>query len=243
MVGARPMILEFVQLMQQPSQRSVRLGRYFLIGFGLCLASIGLKILVVWAAETYLYSIPWVGGFLGSLEFLELSNLILLAMLGFGLGAATYYLPTHWPTLQKQLLLFATIPILIGMSAFTRHALWVQRVGLQANLSPILATEATDRFLKRETNHQGPLGFYYYTAKVTEPPTQLRSLQGTQVGLSDQGLQTELADLANSGQTQFSFLSFLFNHVGWGIRLIHLFLAVFIAFIYFFKGQLWSETL
>jgi hypothetical protein len=234
------MIFEF---MQQPSQRSVRLGRYFLIGLALCLLTIGLKILVVWATETYLYSIPWVGGFLGSLEFLELSNLILLAMLGFGLGAATYYLPEHWPTLQKQILLFATIPLLIGMSAFTRHALWVQRVGLQANLSPTLAAETTNRFLKRETDHQGSLGFYYYTAKVTEPPTQLRSLESTQSGLSDQGLQTELNDLARSGQTQFGLLSFLFNNVGWGIRLIHLLLAIFIAMVYFFKGQLWSDTL
>ena len=69
--------------------KNYRIVLYFLIGLTLCLATIGLKVIATWAVETYLYALPLVGGLFASLELVEVTTVILAALLAVSLGALT----------------------------------------------------------------------------------------------------------------------------------------------------------
>ncbi len=75
-------------LMPIDSKRS-RIPVFFAIGIGLSLLLAALKAIAAWLADVFLYSVPWIGGFLKSIELIELFNLVVFAILGAGIGAAT----------------------------------------------------------------------------------------------------------------------------------------------------------
>ena len=219
-------------------RRSSRIDLYFLFGLILCLGSVGLKVLATWAAETYLYSIPVIGGMLTSLEIVEVSNLFVFMLLGLGLGAVTLCLPDTWELWSRLALLIVAMPVVFSASYITRHDLWVQRVATRAGISQAEAFVITDAFLEKETGHKGSWGFYHYTARVTQPPSQPHQLDPT-AGDEMILLQNELARYSGVKSGVFSFL---LNSAGWGIRLVYILLSVFLGLVYFFKGKLWADS-
>ncbi|MEO0457021.1 MAG: hypothetical protein AAF152_10650 [Cyanobacteria bacterium P01_A01_bin.114] len=227
--------------MQSTQKKTVlktsRIGLYFFVGIILCLSAAGLKVLATWAVETYLYALPVIGGILTSVELVEVSNLIIFVLLGLGLGAATVYLPHTWGLWPRLILLAIAVPMIFSVSYITRYGLWVQRVAERSGISETEAVTMTDSFLERETGHTGKWGFYRYTARVTQPPTQpnrLDPVAGNEIVL----LQNELARYSGM---KVGIFAFFFNRAGWLIRLLYLLVSVFFGIVYFFKGQLWAD--
>lgn len=225
---------------RQPQPR--RIGLYCALGIIACSLTIAVKLAIVWGVDSYLYSLPVVGGVLASLEVAELSSPILLALLGLTLGALTYYLPTGIHIGSRLLLLVLAIPLVLLSGYKMRHTLWMRQVATQESLSISQAQQATDTFLQRETSRTGGLGFYWYTADQATPPTRLTNLETVN---DINSLQEQLTDLGRR-QTGliglgFSFYYWLFNHAGWGIRAIYALLSGFMGLSYFFKGQLWAN--
>ncbi|MGD1854787.1 MAG: hypothetical protein ACFB2W_11100 [Leptolyngbyaceae cyanobacterium] len=219
-----------------------RMGLYCFLGIFACGLAIACKLAVVWGVDTYLYSLPMVGGVLASLEVAEISSPILLALLGLMLGALTYYLPTAVSQGARLALLALTLPLVLLVGHKMRHSIWVQQVATQESLSIAEAQQVTDTFLQRETNKAGSVGFYWYTATRATPPTRLNNLEtvndvsSLQAQLTDLGRrQTGLFGLA------FSLYNWLFKQAGWGIRAIYALLSGFMGLSYFFKGQLWAD--
>ncbi|MEM8807890.1 MAG: hypothetical protein AAGF01_17860 [Cyanobacteria bacterium P01_G01_bin.38] len=218
-------------------RKPARIGLYFFVGIILCLAAAGLKVLATWAVETYLYALPVVGGVLTSLEVVEVSNLILFVLLGLGLGAATVYLPNTWGLWARLALFAIAVPLIFSVSYITRYGLWVKQVAARSGIPETEAVSLTDSFLQRETGHSGKWGFYRYTARVTQPPTQpnrLDPVAGDEIVL----LQNELARYSG---VEVGLFAFLFDKAGWCIRLLYLLVSVFFGIVYFFKGQLWAD--
>ncbi|NJL44958.1 MAG: hypothetical protein HC922_02835, partial [Leptolyngbyaceae cyanobacterium SM2_3_12] len=85
--------------------------RYVLTVIAITAALIGVKLLITWAAETFLHPIPILGGWLKSLEIVELSNIVLFALLGFGIGGAARYLPAKTSLGLKSIALMLALPL------------------------------------------------------------------------------------------------------------------------------------
>lgn len=198
---------------------------------------VALKALTAWLAATQLYTLPLIGGVLTSLEIAEIANVVIFAILGFGLGALTLYLPKLWMLGPKILLLVLALPFILGTGYIVRHRLWVREVALQAGVNPIQAVEVTDSFLQRETGSSGRLGFYRYTAQVSEPPIHLENLQT----LSTSEVEALTNQLSQYSGLQVNLFAMLFNRAGWGIRLIYLMISGFMGLIYFYKGKIWAD--
>jgi hypothetical protein len=214
-----------------------RVELYFLSGIALCLLMVALKALAAWITETYVYTLPLIGGVLTSLEIAEMANLVIFVILGVGLGALTLYLPTNWTLVPKLTLLMASLPLILSTGYIVRHSLWVRQVADRAGLSPDQAQAATNDFLERETGRGGNWGFYQYTARVSQPPTQLTNLQA----LSSEEMATLQGQLSQYSGSSSNLFTFIFNRVGWGVRLIYLLLSGFLGLFYFFKGKLWAD--
>ena len=217
------------------------MGIYFLLGILVCGSTIASKLAVVWGVDSYIYSLPIVGGVLASLEIAEISSPILLALLGIALGALTYYLPSDINLGMRLLLLGITLPLVLILGHRVRYYTWLQRVADQESLSLEQAQQVTDTFLRRETDKSGSVGFYWYTATRAVPPTRLDNLETSN---DTSSLQTQLTDLGKR-QTgllglAFTVYNWLFAHAGWGIRAMYALLSGFIGLAYFYKGQRWA---
>ncbi|MEL6247214.1 MAG: hypothetical protein AAFY78_07810 [Cyanobacteria bacterium J06648_16] len=217
--------------------KNYRIVLYFLIGLTLCLATIGLKVIATWAVETYLYALPLVGGLFASLELVEVTTVILAALLAVSLGALTVYLPVAWPLVSKLALLVVTLPLIMAAGYVTRQTLWVRQVSLEAGVSPVQAQEMTDAFLRREVGESGAWAYYRYTATTPQPPVQFNNL--TTLSTEDMAaLQDQLSAVSGVDSGLFNTL---FNTVGWLIRLVYIVLIGLMSLIYFFKGKLWAD--
>ncbi|ESA37185.1 hypothetical protein N836_04095 [Leptolyngbya sp. Heron Island J] len=218
------------------------LGIYLLLGILACAVAVALKLIVVWSVDSYVYSLPIVGGVLATLEVAELASPILLAILGLTLGALTYYLPAGSNLAVRLLLLGLTLPLVLLLGHRVRHNRWIQQVANQDNLSLSQAQQVTNEFLQQETSNSGSLGFYLYTATRANPPTRLNNL----ATIDDNNLlQNQLTDL---GQRQtgllglvFKLYNWLFTLAGWGIRAIYALLSGFMGLSYFYRGELWAN--
>jgi hypothetical protein len=218
--------------------RQARIGRYVALSLGFCLLVVVLKAVVTWLCETYFYSLPWLGGLLSSLEIVEVTNGLLFAGLGFGLGAAAvYYLPAAWHLVPRLAPLVVALPLIFGTTALTRHAMWVQRVARQAGVSRATAQKATSAFLQQETGNAGSWGFYCYTARGEQLPTQLSSLEPL---LPEEKalLQGELGRYQDGAG---ALLVFVFNQIGWLLRCGYLVFTALMGLVYFYKGQRWAS--
>ncbi|MEO0539594.1 MAG: hypothetical protein AAFZ80_01890 [Cyanobacteria bacterium P01_A01_bin.105] len=217
--------------------KTFRIVLYFLIGLTLCLATVGLKVIATWATETYLYSVPVLGGLFASLELIEISSIILVALLAVCLGALTLYLPTTWPLVGKWVLLAFTLPLVIASGYVTRQTLWVQRVSIGSNISPIQAQEVTNTFLRQQTGEEGGWAYYRYTAENPQPPTEFSNIST----LSADDMAALQAQLSEASGLEVGLFNTLFSLVGWLIRLVYAALTGLMAVIYFFKGKQWAD--
>ena len=217
--------------------KTLRIVLYFLIGLTLCLATVGLKVIATWAIETYLYALPVVGGLFASLELMEISSVILVAMLALALGVLTIYLPSVWPLAGKLVLLALGIPLIIAAGHITRQTIWVQRVSLNAGISPVQAQEVTDAFLRQQTGQDGGWAYYRYTAENPQPPLAFENI----TALTAEDMTALQSQLSEASGLNVGWFSTLFSWVGWLIRFVYGVVTGLIAVIYFFKGKQWAE--
>ncbi|WP_137455100.1 hypothetical protein [Halomicronema hongdechloris] len=192
---------------------------------------------IAWVSESYIYSLPMIGGLFKSLEVLELSNIIIFALLGLGLGAATVYLSHRTPIALRGLLLVLAIPIVFSASYWVRQTLWIQAVSETANIPHQQAVQLTNQVLRQETGTAGFIGFFRYTTRVPLLPTSPSELQ--QLAEDERWLRSELTRFSG---VEPGIFSMAFESAGWGIRGFYMLLALLTAVIYFVKGQTWAEA-
>ncbi len=192
---------------------------------------------IAWGMSQYVYTLPWVGGWLQSLELVELSNLFVCALLGWGLGAMTGWMARPWGPWRRILVLALTLPIVFLSSYGVRYSLWLQSVAIASNLSPPETLAVTDLLLAETTGYGGLGGYFLYTTQVPIPPTELSALQNR--GNDDQWFRSELTRYSGLEPGLFTLI---FHLAGWGIRLFYAVLALLTAAIYFAKGSRWAKT-
>ncbi|PZO21814.1 MAG: hypothetical protein DCF25_04525 [Leptolyngbya foveolarum] len=212
---------------------------FFAIGFGLSLLMGGLKAIAFWLTDTYLYDTPWLGGFLKSIEIAEISNLLVFAVLGAGVGAATLLVPDHWTHWLKMAILVALGPFVFCASYLMQQHLWIQKVAKRADVPYAEAKTITNDFLKKETGSGGFLGFYPLSTQISELPTLWANLEaGTAANSSD--VLTE--ELSSYNDPIADAAAYVFERVGWVVRFMYMTIAVLTALIYYFKGHDWAEN-
>lgn len=204
-----------------------------LITLGLMLFKAG----VAWAAEIFLYPIPIVGGWLKSLEIVELVNIVVFALLGFGLGAATVYLPPRLLLWQKSLALGVAIPLVFLISYWVRQTLWIQEIATTAEISRPQAVQLANQALKGASGSRGFWGYFRYTTQMPILPTAPTDLQ--RLADDQKWFRSELTRFSGLEPGIFSLV---FNGAGWGIRLFLIALSTITSAIYFPKGLIWADT-
>ena len=216
-----------------------RIVLFFVFGLGLALLMAGLKAAIAWAAHTYLYSVPWLGGFLRSIELLELSNLFVFAVLGVGVGAATVWLPRRWNHRIKLAFLLALGPFVFSASYMMQQSLWVKDVAEQGNISYREAQSVTNTYLKREVGKGGFFGFFPFSTQLAELPTRLESLTAEQSVNPNELLSQELSSYDDP---RADMAAYVFERVGWLIRFMYMTIAALTGLIYYFKGHSWAAN-
>ncbi|MDB9528470.1 hypothetical protein PN498_20935 [Oscillatoria sp. CS-180] len=218
------------------SSKSSKLLRYFCATFLLIAGIVALKCGLAWASERYVYTLPILGGLLKSLELIEVTNVVIFAILGVGLGAFTLWLPRQWGLLPKVLPLVIAVPLVFMSGYAVRYHVWVQQVAVQSELLPTQAQRVTNALLEQATGNQGVVGFFRYTIQVPILPTDLRALQS--IDEDDKWFRSELTRFSGLEPGLFSMV---FKLTGWGIRLFYTLLATVTAVIYFAKGIVWAN--
>ncbi len=216
-----------------------RVALFFAIGLGLSLLMAALKAAIALATHTYLYSVPWVGGFLKSIELTEISNLLVFAILGSGMGAATVLLPRRWDHRAKLAILLVVSPFVFCASYMMQQSLWIQQVAAASNLSYREARSLTNDYLTREVGSGGFFGFYPFSTQLAELPVQAESLRAEGL-LNPNELLSE--ELSSYNDPRADFVAYVFERVGWLIRFMYMTLAALTAIIYYFKGHAWAES-
>ncbi|MBD0337441.1 MAG: hypothetical protein ICV62_18295 [Cyanobacteria bacterium Co-bin13] len=211
--------------------------QYLLTALLVILGLMVLKALVAWAAEVFLHPIPIMGGWLKSLEIVELINVIVFAVLGFSLGAATVYFPPRLSLWKKSLVLAIAIPLVFFTSYWVRQTLWLNQISASSELNFGQANQIANQALKSASGSDGFWGYFRYTTQMPILPTTLDGLQRL----------TDDQKWFRSELTRFSGLepgifSLIFNGAGWGIRLFLMLVSVLTAVIYFLKGLAWADT-
>ncbi|MEL6778922.1 MAG: hypothetical protein AAFO06_16860 [Cyanobacteria bacterium J06597_16] len=223
--------------MPTPSKPS-RISLFFAIGIGLSLLAAALKAVVSWLAEVYLYSVPWVGGFLRSIELSEISNLLAFAILGAGLGAATVYLPRRWNHRAKLAFFAFLSPFVFSASYMMQQHLWIQRVATRAEISYRDARDITNDFLKRESGSAGFFGFFPFSTQLADLPTRRKDLEAARAVNPGQLLKKELESY---NDPRADMAAYIFSRVGWVVRFMYITIAILTGLIYYFKGHDWAE--
>jgi len=190
-----------------------------------------LKVAITLLTELYLYSIPILGGLLKSIEAVELSNILIFAILGTGVGAATLFLSIRQARSMGLILLCLIVPFVLSSSYVTRHQFWIQSVAREGNISVAQARAVTDSFLSYEVGEGGILGFYSYTAVIPIPPTSRTEMQ--KITNSERRVRFELTRVSGVKPGIFAIV---FRIVGWGIRIFYTLLSLLTAIIYFYRG-------
>ena len=229
----------FYRLPMALASQNSRTVAFFAIGVGVTLAMAALKALAAWLMDVYVYSIPWVGGFLRSIELVELSNLIVFAILGASLGSAALLLPRRWDHRAKLALLVAASPLVFCGSYMMQQHLWIKRVAAQSNIDYSDARAITNAYLTREVGSGGFFGFFPLSTQLSELPTRQDSLESTQSINPTEALTRELSDLDDP---RADFAAFLFERVGWLVRFMYIVIAGFTGLIHYFKGHNWADA-
>ncbi|MGP1383995.1 MAG: hypothetical protein ACTS2F_10580 [Thainema sp.] len=208
-----------------------RISQFAIATLFVAAISILLKILLTFLGEVYVYSIPILGGLLQSIEVVEICNFLIFAILGFGVGVATVFLPNRLRQRWGAIALVILIPIVISAGYMTRHHYWVRQVASEGQISVAEARSTTNDLLQAEMDQGGALGYFLYTIKVPLLPTDARSIQD--LASSEQRLNREVVEISGM---ESKTVSLLFDLVGWCVRGFYLFIALMTACIYFYKG-------
>ncbi|MBE7379905.1 MAG: hypothetical protein F6J95_000660 [Leptolyngbya sp. SIO1E4] len=222
---------------RKPTIQASRPLRYLCAAALLIVAMTIAKGAIAWISERFIYTLPIMGGLLKSLELMEVSNVVVFATLGVGLGAFTRWLPRKKSLFQKAIALIISVPIVFLSSYVVRHYVWVQQVAIESELLPSQAAQVTDSLLVQATGQKGVWGFFKYTVQVPILPTDLSALQT--VDEDDKWFRSELTRFSGLEPGIFTLL---FRLTGWGIRLFYILLALVTAAIYFAKGLVWADS-
>ena len=199
----------------------------------------GIRGAIAWAAETRLYPIPIAGGLLKSIEIAELSNVLIFALYGLGLGMATVHLPPLRRFLSRAGVMLAMLTLAVGLfcvSYGVRQHLWIQQVAAQASISFAEAQTMTNEFLETTIGSKGFWGFYRFTTQVPILPTTPNEIAS--LADNERWFRSELTRFSGLEPGIFSRL---FSIAGWGIRGFYMAVAGLTFIIYFFKGLDWVE--
>lgn len=218
--------------------KNSRIFLFFAIGFGLALLAALLKSAIAWIADIYVYSLPWVGGFLRSIELAELSNLLAFALLGGGIGSAAYFLPRRWNHKAKLALFIFLSPFVFSASYLTQQNLWIKKVAARTDATYQEARDTTNRFLEQETGNKGYFGYFTFSTRLADLPVQPEVLN-SDLAATPNDLLTE--ELSNYDDPIADAAAFIFKRVGWLIRLMYMIIAGLTGLIYYFKGCDWAE--
>lgn len=211
--------------------------RYLVTVFMVIAALVGLKLLIAWAAEVYLHPIPILGGWLKSLEIVELVNIIIFALLGLGLGGATLYLPSKTSVMLKALALVVAIPLVFFSSYWLRQALWLNQLAMESNQPVEQVRTLANQALLRESGSEGFWGYFKVTTKMPILPATVAELE--RMAEDQRWFRSELTRFSGIEPGVFSMI---FDGAGWGIRIFHMALATLTGIIYFFKGLTWADS-
>lgn len=211
--------------------------QYLLTVVLIILGTILVKALIVWTAEVFLHPIPVVGGWLKSLEIVELSNVVVFAVLGFSLAMATVHLPPRLALWQKSLALAIAIPLVFLSSYWVRQTLWLYQVAASSSVSYQQATSVANQALKTVSGSDGFWGFFSSTTQMPLLPTTVADIQR----LSDDQKWFR-SELTRFSGLQPGLFSLVFSGAGWGLRLFQLALATLTGIIYFTKGLTWADA-
>ncbi|MEM1308900.1 MAG: hypothetical protein AAGF98_05250 [Cyanobacteria bacterium P01_H01_bin.153] len=218
------------------ASKSAKVLRYIFATVLLMLGMVAAKGAITWAAEMFLYNLPIFGGLLKSLELMEVTNVIVFAILGVGLGAFTIWLPRRQSFWVKLLPLVIAVPLVFMSGYAMRHQLWIQQVAVQSELLPAQAEQVTNTLLKQATGNAGILGFFRFTVQVPILPTDLRALQS--IDEEDKWFRSELTRFSGLEPGLFTLV---FKVTGWSIRIFYVLLAGVTACLYFARGLVWAE--
>ncbi|TVQ12089.1 MAG: hypothetical protein EA368_04550 [Leptolyngbya sp. DLM2.Bin27] len=216
---------------------SAHIPQYLLTVVAITAAVIGARFLVTWAGEVFLHSIPIVGGWLKSLEIVELSVIVLFAFLGFGVGGASRHLSTKTSTGIKAIALLVVLPLVFFSSYWLRYHLWINQLTAESDLTRDEITVLANQALEREGGNSGFWGHYTTTTRMPILPANVAELQRM---VEDQ--KWFRSELTRFSGIQPGVFSMIFDGAGWGIRLFYMGLAFLTAVIYFFKGLAWADT-
>jgi hypothetical protein len=222
--------------MLTPRSKSA-VANYLLIVVMVVVGVLLLRLLITWAAEEFLHPTPIVGGWLKSLEIVELTGVVLFALLGFGLGGASRYLSAKTPLAVKSISLILALPLVFFSSYWLRHQIWLTQLTNESGLPRQEIVKLADQALMRESGSSGFWGYYRTTTQMPILPATVAELKR----------MTEDQKWFRSELTRFSGIepgvfSMVFDGAGWGIRFFYMGLAVLTAVIYFFKGVGWADV-
>lgn len=220
-----------------PSPRpSTATAKYLLTLAAVVGAVLLAKLIITWAAEVFLYPLPIFGGWLKSLEIVELTNILLFALLGFGIGGASRYLSAKTPLGMKSIALIVALPLVFFSSYWLRYQMWLGQLSAQAELPHQEIVAMANQALERESGSQGFWGYYRTTTKMPILPATTAELE--RMAQDQQWFRSELTRFSGIEPGVFSMI---FDGAGWGIRFFHMLLAALTGLIYFSKGLAWAD--
>lgn len=214
-----------------------RILRYLLTSLGITLGLMAAKALIAWGADFLLHPIPILGGWIQSLELIELTNIVIFALLGFGLGGATCHLSGRTPLWQKSLVLFIALPLVFLTSYWVRQTLWLQQIASSSELNYAQAIEIANQALASESGDTGFWGYFCYTTQMPILPTSLSDIQ--RLADDQKWFRSELTRFSGIEPGIFTLI---FTGAGWGIRGFHIIVAGLTGIIYFVKGLAWADA-
>ncbi|MGF1569956.1 MAG: hypothetical protein ACFCVD_18120 [Nodosilinea sp.] len=223
--------------MATTSRSRSALLQYLLTVAAITLAVVGARLLITWAAEAFLHPVPIVGGWLKSLEIVELSNILLFALLGFGLGGASRYLPAKTSLGVKAMALVVVLPLVFFSSYWLRYTVWLNQLTAQTDLTRAQVTSLANAALTHQSDTKGFWGYYRTTTQMPILPASVAELE--RMAADQKWFRSELTRFSGIEPGVFSMI---FNGAGWGIRIFYMVLALLTSIIYFFKGLAWADV-
>lgn len=219
------------------SSTQVGIWRYGATVIAVTAALVALNLGITWLAEVYLHPIPILGGWLRSLEIIELLNIVIFAMLGFGLGGASRFLPADTSLWAKSLVLVVAIPLVFFSGYWLRQVLWLHGLAQSSDFSYSQVAALADQAIVQQGGQEGFWGYYTITTRLPILPTTVEELQ--RMAQDQQWFRSEMTRFSG---IQPGVFTLIFASAGWGIRIFHMVVAVLTGLIYHFKGLAWADT-
>ena len=97
----------------------------------------------------------------------------------------------------------------------------------------------TNTYLQREGGSGGFFGFFPFSTQLSELPTRLDVLRSESSSNPNELLSEELSSY---NDPRADLAAYIFERVGWLIRLMYVTIAALTGLIYYFKGHTWAEN-